>query len=216
MSCQKFVSSQRTLYGTGLSVVSGNSFCQSLGVSRMLIASCWEPGSDPGSQYAGWCLANSETYEILAAADSSCLACVPQTASQPHDLFNGSCVPASTLGTTGLYPNLAACEAAKSNGAGVANCNCGDLDGRMRSLENREQARDTKLASADKNALEQLKDFLGLGGLRPGELAEIDGRSKQALDIAQRAYGEIIKVEQVLPIIDRTAKEANQTANRAF
>lgn len=123
-------------------------------------------------------------------------------------------------------------------------CDCPDLTNQIQSVKGQidplQQAIDfeKKVIEAELNAVKQAAEIAanaaknvaeGIGnevkalvGLIPkppdnsGKIEEIDRVAHQALDIAQRSYGEIVKVQQVLPIIDRTATNAQNTADRAI
>jgi hypothetical protein len=114
MTCQTFTSTNygRSYKGRNLSVISGSPPCQGLGYTRMLVADCWEPGSQAPPSYGGWCLYNNEVYTITNTP-TGCPSCEPApptlNPNQPCDCVNGGCVAKTTYNTPGVFPTLAAC-----------------------------------------------------------------------------------------------------------
>lgn len=112
MTCQRFTAPGRSYTGTNLRVVPAPSNCvSSFGFTLMVVADCWEAGSQGPEAGGGWCFSASGGYQITNLAASSCTKCQTSVpTNQPHDCINGGCVPKTTYNTPGVYANLAACQ----------------------------------------------------------------------------------------------------------
>lgn len=112
MACQRFTSPGRNYVGTNLRVVAAPSNCvQQFGFGSMVIADCWEQGSQGPEAGGGWCFRSSDAYQITDLSPSQCVKCQPSIPTNvQYDCLNGGCVPKTTYNTPGFYANLAACQ----------------------------------------------------------------------------------------------------------